>query len=76
MINVAAIGTGWCGAIRVEACAKSPLVGDLHIAEMGENRLREVADLTRPFRGIRFHCLESAPGASWSRIALTWISAD
>jgi predicted dehydrogenase len=48
MINVAVIGTGWCGGIRAEACAGSPFVGDLHIAEMRENRLREVADLARP----------------------------
>ena len=33
MINVAVIGTGWCGGIRAEACAESRFVGDLHIAE-------------------------------------------
>src|SRR3984893_15495333 len=48
MINVAVIGTGSCGGIRAEACAKSPFVGDLHIAEIREDGVKEVADLTRP----------------------------
>lgn len=47
-INVAVIGTGWCGGIRAEACAKSPFVRDLHIAEIKPERLQEVAGLTRP----------------------------
>jgi predicted dehydrogenase len=47
-INVGIIGTGWCGGIRAEACRASPLVGDLHIAEIDEARLRAVADKTRP----------------------------
>jgi len=47
-INVGVIGTGWCGGIRAEACAKSPFVKDLHIAEIREERLKEVADLTNP----------------------------
>jgi len=46
-INVGVIGTGWCGGIRAEACAKSPFVGELHIAEIKEARLKEVAELTR-----------------------------
>src|ERR1041384_7201496 len=46
-INVGVIGTGWCGGIRAEACAKSPFVKDLHIAEIKEARLKEVADLTK-----------------------------
>ena len=29
-INVAVIGTGWCGGIRAETCAANPLVKDLH----------------------------------------------
>jgi len=47
-INVGVIGTGWCGGIRAETCAKSPFVGELHIAEIREARLKEVAALTRP----------------------------
>ena len=47
-INVGVIGTGWCGGIRAEACSKSPFVNELHIAEIKEARLQEVADLTRP----------------------------
>src|SRR5215218_8141714 len=47
-INVAVIGTGWCGGIRAVASAASPWVGDLHIAEIKEDRLKEVAGMTRP----------------------------
>ena len=47
-INVAVIGTGWCGGIRAEACAASPYVGQLHIAEIREERLQEVAEKTTP----------------------------
>jgi len=47
-INVAIIGTGWCGGIRAQACADSPLVNDLHIAEIRPDRLEEVAKATRP----------------------------
>ena len=48
MINVGVIGTGWCGGIRAETCAKSPFVNDLHIAEINEARLKEVAALANP----------------------------
>lgn len=47
-VNVAVIGTGWCGGIRAETCRSSPFVGDLHIAEIREERLAEVAAKTRP----------------------------
>jgi predicted dehydrogenase len=47
-INVAVIGTGWCGGIRAQTCAKNPFVQDLHIAEIKPERLQEVADLTKP----------------------------
>jgi predicted dehydrogenase len=47
-INVAVVGTGWCGGIRAVACAGSPWVRDLHIAEIREDRLAEVAAQTRP----------------------------
>src|SRR5215472_17561482 len=47
-INVAIIGTGWCGGIRAVTSAASPWVKDLHIAEVKEDRLKEVADATKP----------------------------
>ncbi|HEY6002847.1 MAG TPA: Gfo/Idh/MocA family oxidoreductase [Anaeromyxobacter sp.] len=48
LVNVAVIGTGWCGGIRAETSRASPLVGDLHIAEIRADRLKEVAEKTRP----------------------------
>ena len=47
-INVAIIGTGWCGGIRAVAAASSPWVKELHIAEVKDDRLKEVAAQTRP----------------------------
>ncbi len=47
-INVGVIGTGWCGGIRAEACAASPFVNELHIAEIKADRLQEVAAKTKP----------------------------
>src|SRR5579862_9443759 len=47
-INVAVIGTGWCGGIRAVASAASPWVNELHIAEIRDERLKEVAALTKP----------------------------
>ena len=47
-ITVGIIGTGWCGGIRAVASAASPWVRELHIAEVKEDRLREVAALTSP----------------------------
>lgn len=45
-INIGIIGTGWCGGIRAEACAASPWVNELHLAEIKEERLQEVAAKT------------------------------
>jgi len=45
-INVGIIGTGWCGGIRAETCAASPLVKSLHLAETRPERLVEVAKAT------------------------------
>jgi myo-inositol 2-dehydrogenase/D-chiro-inositol 1-dehydrogenase len=45
-IDVAVIGTGWCGGIRAETLARHPLVNKLHIAETREERLAEVARST------------------------------
>ena len=47
-MNIGIIGTGWCGGIRAEACAASPWVNELHIAEIKEERLKEVAEKTKP----------------------------
>lgn len=46
MIDVGIIGTGWCGGIRAEVCAASPLVDRLHLAEIRPDRLAEVGDKT------------------------------
>ena len=42
------IGTGWCGGIRATASAASPWVDELHIAEINEERLKEIAGTTQP----------------------------
>ena len=42
-IEVGIIGTGWCGGIRAETCARDPVVRRLHIAETRAERLAEVA---------------------------------
>ena len=47
-INVGVIGTGCCGGIRANTCASSALVGELHIAEVDAERLREVQKETNP----------------------------
>jgi len=47
-INVGVIGTGWCGGIRANSCAGSPLVDQLHIAEVNPKRLAEVKAETDP----------------------------
>src|SRR5260370_17845899 len=47
-INLGIIGTGWCGGIGAVAAAGSPWVNELHIAEIKEERLQEVAGLTKP----------------------------
>lgn len=47
-INVGIIGTGWCGGIRAEACSTSPLVNELHIAEIRPERLEEVKAIASP----------------------------
>ncbi|MBV9479644.1 MAG: Gfo/Idh/MocA family oxidoreductase [Acidobacteria bacterium] len=46
-LGVAIIGTGWCGGIRAETCARSPYVSNLYLAEIEPVRLREVAARTR-----------------------------
>ncbi|MBU2959265.1 Gfo/Idh/MocA family oxidoreductase [Citreicella sp. C3M06] len=47
-VEVAVIGTGWCGGMRAESLAKSALVDKLHICEIKPERLAEVKALTNP----------------------------
>ena len=48
-INVAVIGTGWCGGIRAETCAAHPLVKSLHLAEVRPERLEEMSRKTNAY---------------------------
>src|SRR4030095_12816158 len=41
-LEVAVIGTGWCGGIRAETLSRSALVSKLHICEIRPDRLGEV----------------------------------
>lgn len=45
-INVGLIGAGWCGGIRANTCAGSPIVDELHLVDIDEDRLKEVAEQT------------------------------
>jgi scyllo-inositol 2-dehydrogenase (NAD+) len=45
-LTVGVIGTGWCGGIRAMAAANSALVGDLHLADINPDRLKEVQSAT------------------------------
>ena len=47
-VEVAVIGTGWCGGIRAETLSRSALVDKLHICEIRPDRLAEVKALTSP----------------------------
>lgn len=47
-LEVAVVGTGWCGGIRAETLAGHPLVKELHLAEVREERLEEMEAKTRP----------------------------
>jgi predicted dehydrogenase len=46
-VEVAVIGTGWCGGIRSETLSRSALVDKLHVCEIRPDRLKEVHALTR-----------------------------
>ena len=46
-IEVAVVGTGWCGGIRAETLAAHPLVSALHVAETNAVRLSEISKKTR-----------------------------
>src|SRR3954469_15635018 len=47
-VEVAVIGTGWCGGIRADTLSRSALVDKLHICEIRPDRLAEVKALTNP----------------------------
>jgi myo-inositol 2-dehydrogenase/D-chiro-inositol 1-dehydrogenase len=46
-VEVAVIGTGWCGGIRSETLSRSALVSKLHLCEIRPERLAEVRRLTK-----------------------------
>ncbi len=45
-VEVAVIGTGWCGGIRAETLSRYPLVKKLHVCEIRPDRLKEIQQLT------------------------------
>jgi len=45
-LEVGVIGTGWCGGIRAIAASRSAMVSRLHLAEIDEARLAEIAAQT------------------------------
>jgi myo-inositol 2-dehydrogenase/D-chiro-inositol 1-dehydrogenase len=47
-VEVAVIGTGWCGGIRAETLSRSALPKKLHICEIRHDRLAELKALTNP----------------------------
>ncbi len=47
-MEVAVIGTGWCGGIRAETLSRSALVDKLHICEIRPDRLAEVKAAHQP----------------------------
>jgi len=47
-IEVAVVGTGWCGGIRAETLASHALVKRLHIAEVRQERLDELKGKLKP----------------------------
>jgi scyllo-inositol 2-dehydrogenase (NAD+) len=51
-IDVAVIGTGWCGGIRAETLAAHPLVKSLHLAETNPERLKEVSSKTKAVTAV------------------------
>jgi predicted dehydrogenase len=51
-IEVAVVGTGWCGGIRAETLAGHPLVKSLHLAEVRPERLSELAAKLEPATAV------------------------
>ncbi|HSA90085.1 MAG TPA: Gfo/Idh/MocA family oxidoreductase [Burkholderiales bacterium] len=52
-IEVAVVGTGWCGGIRAQTLAAHPLVKALHIAEIRPERLKEISAKTRASSAVK-----------------------
>jgi predicted dehydrogenase len=46
-LEVAVIGTGWCGGIRSETLSRSALVKKLHVCEIRPDRLKEIHAITK-----------------------------
>ncbi len=70
-IEVAVIGTGWCGGIRAEALARHAMVKALHIAEVNPERLSEMAKKT----GARTATADWQDIVANPAIAVVYISA-
>jgi predicted dehydrogenase len=70
-IEVAVIGTGWCGGIRAETLAAHPLVKALHLAEINKARLDEISRKTR----ARSAVVDYKPLLSDKNIEAVYISA-
>src|SRR5215467_1548559 len=45
-VEVAVVGTGWCGGIRSETLSRTALVDKLHVCDIRPDRLKEVQTLT------------------------------
>ena len=67
-VEVAVIGTGWCGGIRAETLARSALVDKLHICEIKPERLAEVKELTKPVSACLLYTSPSPRDATLSRM--------
>jgi myo-inositol 2-dehydrogenase/D-chiro-inositol 1-dehydrogenase len=52
-MEVAVIGTGWCGGIRAETLSRSALVDRLHVCDTSPERLAEVKALTHAATATR-----------------------
>jgi predicted dehydrogenase len=62
-INLGIIGTGWCGGIRAVTASRSPLVNELHLAEIDPARLAEMTAQTNPARATdRWQDIIERPG--------------
>jgi predicted dehydrogenase len=70
-IEVAVIGTGWCGGIRAETLAAHPLVKALHLAETNAVRLAEISKKTKAKTAIA----DYKPLLDDENIAAVYISA-
>jgi myo-inositol 2-dehydrogenase/D-chiro-inositol 1-dehydrogenase len=71
-LEVAVIGTGWCGGIRAETLSRSALPKKLHICEIRPDRLAEVKALTNPASAtLDYRDILANPGISVVYISTT-----